>query len=327
MIFERNIFLNYIVLDFEWNQTRGPEKLLENGRLLSGEIIEIGAVRLDSKFNLTGSFKYLVKPTFYCRMHSRVKKLTGIDNEVLMKGLPFGVAYSKFLDFCGDEFATVTWGGSDITVLKENLAAHSYKAWDTPNYDLQIVYNAQVEGARRSTALHTAAEQFGIPVPENLHDALTDAMLTASVLKKLDMKKGIEEYKSELCDLMDLNHVSFDVVGGIKDANTMKRDPRICFAPCPECKKPLRLPGIVPINKNKKMAKITCPVHGDFYIHMRLLHNRPDSITVHRFTYEPTPEVCDFFSSHNKPLPTRRFRPKKKKNNSQIQIQKKESDS
>ena len=291
--------MNYIVLDFEWNQTRGRELLLDNGRLLSGEIIEIGAVRLDEKQNITGSYKYLIKPVFYRRIHSRVRQLTGIDNEVLKRGVPFEVAFEKFLDFCRDDFVTVTWGNSDITVLKENLEAHGFDKWDVPNYDLQVIYKAQTNAPRQSVALNTAASDMNIFIPDNLHDALTDAMLTSSICRKLDMKRGIAEYKSPLTDPMDLDHIAFDAVRGIENTDKVRSDPRIRYTLCPVCKRPIQAQKITTVSKSKKMARISCPDHGDYFIHFRVSHEPSGSVTVHKFVYEMCPELEQFYEVHS----------------------------
>lgn len=306
--------MNYIVLDLEWNQTRGKEKLLDNGRLLTGEIIEIGAVRLDEKQNMTGSYKYLIKPVFYRRMHSRVKLLTGIDNDVLKRGVPFEVAFEKFLEFCGDDFVTVTWGDSDITILKENLEAHGYDRWDVPNYDLQVIFKEQTGAPRQSVALDAAACGMNIEIPENLHDALTDALLTSSICKKLDMKKGISRYKKPLTDPMDLEHLSFETVRGIENTDKMRGDPRIRYTLCPVCKKPLAASSVTTVTKNKKMAKVTCSEHGEYYIHYRLSRETDSSLTVHKFVYEMCPELNEFYDAHKETAQKKKERLTKLKN-------------
>ena len=55
--------MNYIVFDLEWNQCPyGKDK--ENQRL-PFEIIEIGAVKLNEKKEMTGEFHRLVRPMVY----------------------------------------------------------------------------------------------------------------------------------------------------------------------------------------------------------------------------------------------------------------------
>ncbi len=290
--------MNYIIFDLEWNQTRGRELLLESGHFLTGEIIEIGAVRLDDKFNLTGSFKYLVKPVFYKKIHSRVLELTGLDEEALSHGVPFVIAYENFLKFCGDNFVTFTWGNADIPVLKENLEAHGIEKWEHKNYDLQIIYKNQIKGAKRSTALVAAAEYLQLKIPGKLHDALNDASLTTAVLKKLDGKKGIAEYKDEFYDPMDFDHLSFEEIRKIDKQTTLRYDPRIYYTPCPYCQTPIRSRAIYNISKHKKMCCITCPEHGEFYVHMRICPDKSDTVSVHKLIYEMNPDLREYYNGY-----------------------------
>ena len=52
--------MNYIVLDLEWNQ--GNEEKEKQRREIPFEIIEIGAIRVDERMELAGSFHEVVKP-------------------------------------------------------------------------------------------------------------------------------------------------------------------------------------------------------------------------------------------------------------------------
>lgn len=56
-------FMNYIVLDLEWNQSpHGKEGTIEH---FPFEIIEIGAVKLDETFCEIGEFHRLISPVAY----------------------------------------------------------------------------------------------------------------------------------------------------------------------------------------------------------------------------------------------------------------------
>ena len=75
----------YIVFDMEWNQPMcaAQPRQGRNGVKLSGEIMQIGAVRLDENFEIEETFSLCVKPHFYKRLNKRVKELTGITKEEL----------------------------------------------------------------------------------------------------------------------------------------------------------------------------------------------------------------------------------------------------
>ena len=87
----------------EWNQTYGRERPLPFGRCLTGEIIEIGAVRLSSEFKYEDVMKVYVRPRFYRKLHSMVKRLTGITQDVLEMSPDFPEAYEIFREFCTDD--------------------------------------------------------------------------------------------------------------------------------------------------------------------------------------------------------------------------------
>ena len=40
--------MDYIVLDLEWNQPLSPQRMVREPFILGGEIIQFGAVRIDS---------------------------------------------------------------------------------------------------------------------------------------------------------------------------------------------------------------------------------------------------------------------------------------
>ena len=83
--------MHYIVLDLEWNQAMSSKSSVFNYLPihLGGEIIEIGAVRLNEDFTPGEEFTIDVKPVYFRKMHYKVKKITGFDKERLEKGVSF----------------------------------------------------------------------------------------------------------------------------------------------------------------------------------------------------------------------------------------------
>ena len=90
--------MNYIVVDLEWNQAMNSKSSVFNKLPihLRGEIIEIGAVKLNKDMSLGEEFTIDVKPVYFKRMHYKVKKLTGFDKERLARGLSFPDAMEAF---------------------------------------------------------------------------------------------------------------------------------------------------------------------------------------------------------------------------------------
>ena len=64
---------NIIVFDLEWNQCCGGRDM-ENPRM-PFEIIEIGAVKLDKKFNIIDTYSSIIKPKLYKKLQQDYFKL------------------------------------------------------------------------------------------------------------------------------------------------------------------------------------------------------------------------------------------------------------
>ena len=91
----------YIVFDMEWNQPACADQPQRgaNGVRLSGEIMQIGAVRLAPDGSVADSFSMCVHPRFYKRLNRRVRELTGITKEMLADAPDFPEGDPKYL--CG----------------------------------------------------------------------------------------------------------------------------------------------------------------------------------------------------------------------------------
>ena len=190
--------MNYIVVDLEWNQAMSSKSSVFNKLpiKLRGEIIEIGAVKLDENLQPAEEFTIDVKPVYFKRMHYKVKKLTGFDKERLAKGLSFRDAFEQFREWCGDGVTFLTWGCDDRGIMEQNIIIHDLD-WDwIDNWiNLQLIYNMQTDGDKNQKSLATAMEHFGIEQTRVAHDALGDAYNTALVCTKLDIAKGLADYE------------------------------------------------------------------------------------------------------------------------------------
>lgn len=291
--------MKYVVFDMEWNQTMGPCRTLSDGRLLTGEIIEIGAVRLSEDFKPEDTFKVLVKPVFYRKMHRRVAELTGIDTKTLQEhGIPFKEAYDAFLKFCTEDFTTLTWGESDLPVLKENIIAHGLEKRIFNNINLQRIFDRQVLHTSKNTALDAAAQSLGITTDEPYHDAFNDALATASICMKIDMRAALESYEPPAVSLSSLDHVSYESVGGIADIQTMKSHPRIKYTLCPVCKRPLQVLRLISYGSGRRIGKLTCPDHGDYLLSVKAKKsNKDDKFNASKYVYEWTEDVAKLYEA------------------------------
>lgn len=77
----------HIVVDLEMNWL---DFKYENERKIStNEVIEIGTVTMNEKFEEIGAFKMYVKPQFNDKVVKKVEKLTGITMDMLQDSLAY----------------------------------------------------------------------------------------------------------------------------------------------------------------------------------------------------------------------------------------------
>lgn len=182
--------MNYIVLDLEWNQSAKGKKYTLPG--MPFEIIQMGAVKLDNKFDVIDEFDRLVCPQVYPVLHSVCGEVTGITQEMLAEGEHFVDTALDFLEWCGQDYIFCTWGSTDLVELQRNLNHYAIEAeFPMPFlfYDVQKLYSLCFLNGKERPALQTAIEQRGIAEKEQYHMALSDARYTAQLMKLLDFEK------------------------------------------------------------------------------------------------------------------------------------------
>ena len=180
---------SYVVIDFEWNQPIPWIKSSVDPKVLPGEIIEIGAV----KVSLTGSgyfvsepFHVMIKPICYTVMNRNVSKVTNKISSDLRYGLSFQAAYAEFVAWCGSDYILCGWGNSDLSILKSNLRFHEMNAdLHTLFLDVQPLFARVAEGISQQRSVEYAVDFLKIPKKDDFHAAHRDAEYTGLILKEL----------------------------------------------------------------------------------------------------------------------------------------------
>ena len=96
------------------------------------EIIEIGAVKLDSKFNIIDSYSSIVKPRLYKRLQPHVREVLNYDETTLRQGRPFDMVCREFLKWCGTDYIFCSWGTMDLYYLQNNMDYYYMKPLEAP---------------------------------------------------------------------------------------------------------------------------------------------------------------------------------------------------
>ena len=182
--------MDVIIFDLEWNQSLEGRKRLEG---LPGEIIQIGAAKIDEDFNVKEVFNVLVKPVKYVKLNKHVKDLTLISDEDLERGVSFSEAAERFRTFCGDDSVLVSWGPDDLLMLDNNLSYFGLdSSWIPDTYDGQLMFDDMEMQEGRQWPLNYALFHFN-ERPDGAHNALADVLSTVAVLKHLDLEEGLSD--------------------------------------------------------------------------------------------------------------------------------------
>ncbi len=303
--------MSYVVVDLEWNQAMSSKSSVFNKLPihLRGEIIEIGAVKLDENMRPAGEFTVDVKPVYFKRMHYKVKKLTGIDAERLSHGIAFEDAFQQFRDWCGEDVTFLTWGYDDQGIMEQNIIIHDLDwDWISGWVNLQLIYNVQTGGDKNQKSLSTAMEYFEIEQTRVAHDALGDAYNTALVCTHLDMGSGLEHYddcarilsarapgerRTPVTDGPEpLEHRVFPDY--ISKAEAFS-DEALTGIVCPVCGG--AAPGLRWVNQGDQryMNLCSCPEHGNYLVRVKFRKTDDDTWCANRLIYEADDALTDFY--------------------------------
>jgi len=179
--------MNYIVFDLEWNQC--PEGKEKENKKLPFEIIEIGAVKLDSDFDKIGQFSELIKPCVYDEIHFKTQEVISITMEELNNGRTFPEVCKSFLEWCGQDFIFATWGNMDLTELQRNMSYYKMKydfGFPLKYYDVQKLFSLFFENLKARRTLEYAVKYMEVDSSAEFHRAIFDAEYTGKIFSLID---------------------------------------------------------------------------------------------------------------------------------------------
>lgn len=269
--------MEYIVFDLEWNQPyyNDIQFLRKANMPITGEIIQIGAVKVDDQLNVVDTFNLIIKPQILTSMHRHVRSLTGITDADLALGVAFDKGLQHFAKWCGSDPILLSWGADDLMLLIDNMRLYKLeKTWKFKWYDAQIIYSYESAGEVKQIALSKALLERDLPQDLEAHNALHDARYTVRILKGINMKEGLAHYdemnRSQTSPLIYPDSLLFAVYDGYKEKKTIFKDHIIKKAYCPVCKKEIKLNAIEHTTGNKYLAIGHCEQHGEFSVLWRI---------------------------------------------------------
>lgn len=205
--------MKHIVVDLEMNCL--SREYQQERQTCSMEIIEIGAVVLDEKYQEIGCFKTYVKPQYNAVIEKYYERLTGISTGMVENAPVLEEALSMFISWCRsmrDDLQIYQWSGTDIDQIKKEILLKGivihpddeemFCDWK----DLQKEYGETL-GVERNISLQNALMYADLDFQGDMHDALFDARNTAFLL---DIIRDVSKCKKALGKVIDALHPSME---------------------------------------------------------------------------------------------------------------------
>lgn len=171
----------YIVVDFEatcWT---------DESRRGDGEIIEIGAVMMDSRTaKISGEFQSFVRPVRYPRLSEFCTRLTNITQADVDTAPTFTEALAAFLEWVRlPESSTLcSWGALDRFLLRQACRFHRVAyPFDDEYINIKPAFSEAFTG--RGVSMERALEIAGLEPFGRLHRAPDDARNAARLFQQV----------------------------------------------------------------------------------------------------------------------------------------------
>lgn len=293
--------MQLIIFDLEWNMGYKPYLFDYHGaeQTLRGELIQIGAVKVDEAGRMLDSLQLNLRPRLFRKLHHHIAKVTGMTQSQLDAGVPIKEGLRRFMDWCGPDAAFGEWGMDDVPVLKQNLFLNGLdESWPHRWYDLQQVFLAQRGRAEgEGMTLESVVDRLGIEKDEPFHDALSDAKYTARVCQQLDLAAGLAAYPSEEDSLRatlcggEGEFADFVYSPGHIQREDFREQETLKNAACPVCGAAMKPdPHDVWLRRGNTgyYSLYECAAHGGFMVRFKLARRDGLHWSVARVTENPT---------------------------------------
>lgn len=281
--------MNYIIFDLEWNQPPEEAAAVQSPVHLTGEIVEIGAVKLDEHFSLIDELRLYITPKYYTKMHRKVASLTGIrDQDLKDRGKPFPDAYREFAAWCGEEYTYMTWSMSDLPMLLDNMQLHGLDTSNLPDCcDVQRIFAREIMRQDRRYALDDALAILS-ETGDTAHDALHDAKNTAIVCNHLNLEEYLDEYVFRVFAEAPIPE-SFPSRREILDWVPLRQ------CRCPWCGQEFLGEPWLSFDRESCVSCSTCPEGDEFLLHLTVEPSIHGSFRVKRLLFEMSDDWWDLY--------------------------------
>ncbi len=178
---------DYVIIDLEMCNVN--RKWMNNGTVLHKEIIQIGAVIVDSSYHIIDTFSTYVKPV-HGKIDHIITDITGIRQNMVKKAPLLQEAIGKLSRWIGPRRVIfLSWSNTDYHQMIQEMKAKKIRnrkmfkmmeRWT----DFQKSFDEML-GTRRQISLYDALEMAQIRPAGKAHDGLCDAYNTARLFVKI----------------------------------------------------------------------------------------------------------------------------------------------
>lgn len=174
--------MNYIILDIEFNGRKfASDKPME--------VIEIGAVRLDAELRQIDEFEAFIKPVYFSKLNSFIKKKTGIPQESIDQAEGFVKVIKEFIQWLdrSEQNVLVTWGGEDLKRIVLDTRMHKLDDayWMAADYFDLLKGFLRYKKVTNDVSVDSALLDLQLEAEGTAHRALDDARMTAQVFRAI----------------------------------------------------------------------------------------------------------------------------------------------
>ncbi|HMO38322.1 MAG TPA: 3'-5' exonuclease [Saprospiraceae bacterium] len=173
--------MNFIIYDLEATCWQGsPPSLVQ-------EIIEIGAVRINSYGEVEGTFNSFIRPKLNPRLSVFCQELTSIRQEDVDRARTFPAVVEDFQDWAeifDEDYLLCSWGSFDKKMLINDCQLYDMEYdWVEPHINLKQQYR-EIKRLPQSKGLKSALTAEGFEFIGTHHRGIDDAQNLARIFAK-----------------------------------------------------------------------------------------------------------------------------------------------
>lgn len=179
---------NYIIFDLEATCHRK-----EAPKGFDNEIIEIGAVKINSKGETIDEFSKFTKPLNFPTLSDFCKELTTISQEDVDTADDLKSVLVEFLEWSKDSI-WISWGHYDKTQMLKDMKSNNIESEIPQHYSLKHLFT-RWKGIRRHVGMSKALKMENIELDGTHHRGIDDAKNISKIfIKNLELFKLTKKY-------------------------------------------------------------------------------------------------------------------------------------